>query len=300
MASTGPISEFEWGIEMADENDVLDADNQQESQNADEQKPGETPGEGEQQNGDAGQDDHVVVSIGDATPAPEEDLTKAPEWVRDLRKADREKSRQIKELQQQLEASTASKVKPEIIQEPTLEECNWVGEDYRVKLLAWHEQKTAQRDAARQTEQAEQKAKDEWQAKLDAHGKAKSSLKVPDYDDAEAVAMELLSQVQQAIIVNGADNSATVVYALGKNPAKAKELASIKDPVKFAFAVAKLETQLKVTPRKAPPAPERQVRGNTSVAIGAGDAELERLRADAAKTNDMSKVMEYKKSKRAA
>jgi hypothetical protein len=56
-------------------------------------------------------------------------------------------------------------------------------------------------------------------------------------------------------MLQGADNPALVVYALGKNPKKAKELSEIKDPVKFAFAVAKLEKELKVTNRRAAPHP---------------------------------------------
>ena len=69
------------------------------------------------------------------------------------------------------------------------------------------------------------------------------------------------------------------------------------DPVKFAFAVAKLETQLKVTNRKAAPPPESTVRGTGRVS-GAVDSTLERLRADAEKTGDYSKVMQYKRQKR--
>ena len=88
-----------------------------------------------------------------------------------------------------------------------------------------------------------------------------------------------------------------MIYALGKNPTKAKELSAINDPVKFAFAVAKLETQLKVTNRKAAPPPESTVRGTGRVS-GAVDSTLERLRADAEKTGDYSKVMQYKRQKR--
>ena len=95
--------------------------------------------------------------------------------------------------------------------------------------------------------------------------------------------------------VNGTDIAAVRVT---KNPAKAKELSSITDPVKFAFAVAKLEAQLKVTPRKAPPPPERAVRGTAPVS-GTVDSTLERLREEAARTGDMSKVMAYRRQQKA-
>jgi hypothetical protein len=99
------------------------------------------------------------------------------------------------------------------------------------------------------------------------------------------------------VILQGADNPALVVYALGKNPKKAKELSSIADPVKFAFAVAKLEKELKVMPRKSAPAPERVVQ-TTGPKSGAVDSTLERLRAEAEKTGDYNKVMQYKRQKR--
>ena len=69
--------------------------------------------------------------------------------------------------------------------------------------------------------------------------------------------------------------------------------------MKFAFAVAKLETQLKVTQRKAATAPERTVQG-TGNKSGTVDSTLERLRAEAAKSGDFTKVLQYKKSKQAA
>jgi hypothetical protein len=138
-----------------------------------------------------------------------------------------------------------------------------------------------------------------WEAKLSGYGKAKAELRVRDYEDAEAVAQEVFSITQQGVILQGAENAALVVYALGKNPKKAKELSDIKDPVKFAFAVAKLEKELKVTNRRAAPAPERIVSG-TGRSSGAVDSTLERLREEAARTGNMTKVIQYRSQKRSA
>jgi hypothetical protein len=122
---------------------------------------------------------------------------------------------------------------------------------------------------------------------------------VRDFDDAESTVLSTLSVTQQGIIVQGADNSALVVYALGKNPAKAKELAGITDAVKFAFAIAKLETQLKVQAKsKSAPPPEGKVRSGSAPISGSVDSNLERLRAEAEKTGDMSKVAAYKRAQR--
>jgi hypothetical protein len=67
--------------------------------------------------------------------------------------------------------------------------------------------KQAQRDA-------ESKA---WQGKLNSYAKARASLKVHDYEDAEAVALEAFSITQQGIVIQGSDNPALIIYALGKN-----------------------------------------------------------------------------------
>jgi hypothetical protein len=64
--------------------------------------------------------------------------------------------------------------------------------------------------------------------------------------------------------------------------------------VRFAFAVAKLETQLKVNPRKPAAAPEVIVKSTTRLAGGSHDQVLERLREEADKTGDLTKVIAYK------
>lgn len=249
--------------------------------------------------GEGGDDeeDEVVISIGEESP-PQEEEQRAPEWVRELRKANREKERKIRELEAKLNA-TATETKPVALgPKPTLESCDYDSEEYENKLAVWYEQKreadAAEANAAAQRD-AEAKA---WQDKLDSYAKARASLKVRDYEEAEAVALETFNVTQQGIVLQGSDNPALLVYALGKSQKRAKELASITDPVKFAFAVAKLETQLKVTNRKAAAAPERTIATGGGRISGSVDSTLERLREEALKTGDLSKVMAYKRGKK--
>jgi hypothetical protein len=242
--------------------------------------------------------EEVVVSIGEEAPPPEEH-TPAPEWVRELRKTNRELQRQNRELQSKLQVQPTEN-KPVVIgAKPKLEDHDYDADRYEEALTSWFERKR-QADEINAKQEAEvmnqQKA---WQAKLDGYGKAKAELRVRDYEDAEAIAQEVFSITQQGVILQGAENPALVVYALGKNPKKAKELAEVTDPVKFAFAVAKLEKELKVTNRRAAPAPERIVSG-TGRSSGAVDSTLERLREEAARTGNMTKVIQYKSQKRSA
>ena len=254
----------------------------------------------EQQPGDSqADDDAVVVTIGDEQPPEEDQHTQAPAWVKELRKSQRELQRENRELKAKLQQSAAPQAEPAIVlgKKPTLEDHDYDVEKFEQSLADWYERKRqadAQAEQARKAQEAQQAA---WQEKLNGYQAAKAALKVPDYEDAEHVATETFSVTQQGVMLQGADNPALVIYALGKNPKKAKELAAITDPVKFAFAVAKLESQLKVTNRKAPPPPEKAIRGTGPVS-GAVDSTLERLREEAARTGDMTKVIRYKAEQR--
>lgn len=241
--------------------------------------------------------EQVVVTIGDESPASEEEeYSQSPEWLKKLRQEYREKSRENRELKAQLaekpaNAAQAVKVGPK----PTLADADYDEEKFEADLTAWHERKREADAEERKKQDDAEAGKKAWANTLEAYGKHKSALKVADYEDAEAQAQEVLSVMQQGIILSGAENPAVVVYALGKNPAKAKELSLITDPVKFTFAVAKLETQMKVTPRKVAPLPETKVSGSGRTAV-AGDKKLAELEAKADKSGDRTELVRYRKS----
>lgn len=272
-----------------------------ETQDAEEQ-PGEEeedPGEGEEET-----TGEVVVTIGDETPPDDEaELEGAPQWVRDLRKTHRETQRENRELRKRLETAEAAREEraaPQRIEvgpKPTLKGLDYDSDKYETELAAWYERKRQADEQAAAAEAEKQAQEAAWNKQLQGYGEARDKLNVPDFAEAEEIALGTLNKVQQGCIVQGADNPALVMYALGKNPAKAEELAKITDPVKFSFAVAKLEKDLKVKPRKPATQPERQVTG-TGRTSGTVDSELERLRAEAEKTGDYTKVSAYKRRKR--
>jgi hypothetical protein len=242
--------------------------------------------------------DEVVVTIGDEPITSEdEEVARAPEWVRELRKSKREADKEVRELREKLRSLSRPQQAEALGAKPTLEGCDYDADKFEAELTAWHNRRLAAEAKAAERQRAEQAAQVQWQATLDAYGKAKAELKVSDYEDAEALAMESLNQTQQGVILHGAKNPALIVYALGRNPKKAKELASISDPVKFAFAVADLQAQLKVQPRKAAPPPEERVRGSAPVSLSS-DANLARLEAEADRTGDRSKVIAYRRQLR--
>jgi hypothetical protein len=238
--------------------------------------------------------DEITVMIGDEP--VEEKAEAAPEWVRELRKKNREDQKRIRELEAKL-ASQAPQ--PTLTKKPILEEFDYDTDKYEEALAHWIERKKQYDYVLEAKKREEEEQNQSWQQKLESYAEARTSLKVKDFEDAESTVAEMFNVTQQGVVIQGAENPALLVYALGKNPKKAKELASITDPVKFAFAIAKLETQLKVTGKRTPPPPEKTVGGGTAPIRGAVDSSLDRLREEAARTGDYSKVYAYKKQKRA-
>lgn len=225
----------------------------------------------------------------------------APSWVKDLRKANREDKKRIRELEDLVRKQQPPKASaPTLGKKPTLEDHDWDGEAFEGALTSWHETKRQIEEHERNEEKTAQQQKAEWEGRQTAYTTGKTALKFKDVADAEEIACAALDITQQGIILQGSQNSALLIYALGKNPKKASEMAAIKDPIKFAWAVAQLETKLKTETKKpkTPPAPEPTVRGQARI-TGAADTTLDRLREEANKTGDMSKVMAYKRAQKA-
>lgn len=256
------------------------------------QAEGETPEAAEDEDAI---DDEVEVSIGDKPVQAEEPKQAAPAWVRELRRRERDLQREVRELRAKAQAPQQGENQPPAAgAKPKLEDHDYDAERFETALSGWFDRKRQGDDHAAKQKQSEEVQKQAWQARLDAYGKAKASLRVRDYDDAEASVVEALNTTQQGIIVSGAENPALVTYAIGKDPGKLKELAAISDPVKFSFAIAKLETQLKVNPRKPSAAPESVIKSTTRLAGGGQDQTLERLRNEADKSGDFTRVIAYK------
>lgn len=241
--------------------------------------------------------DEIVVQIGDESPTTEEDgedIARAA-FAR-MRIEARELKRKLREYEER--AQQPAQAAPTLGTKPTLEGCDYDAERYERDLAAWFDRKRAADAEQQRLEQEQRNAQRAWQEKLAAYTAAKATIKAPDYEDAEALVQEQFNFTQQGILLQGLENAALVVYALGKNPKRAKELAAITDPVRFAVAAGKLESQLKVTNRPKPPAPPRPITSTAPVS-GAVDSQLERLRAEAERTGDYTKVTQYKRQQAA-
>jgi DNA repair exonuclease SbcCD ATPase subunit len=246
-------------------------------------------------------DEEVVITIGDAAEdedSPPEDLapTARDAWAR-MRIAATKAKKEARELRARLDAMQQQAAPAEVVvgPMPKIADFDYDEEKHEAALEAWAAKKgeLAAQKAAREADQAKQKQ--QWQGRIDAVKKAAETLNVRDYEEAAEEFSNQFSMVQQGIVMGGPDDpktSALLRHALGTNTAVARKMAAISDPVKFTFALAKLEAQLKVTPKKSVPPPESVVRSSVAGASSV-DNQLEKLRSDADKTGDRSKVIAY-------
>lgn len=245
-------------------------------------------------------EDDIVIIDGEDSPSDDEEVeaAKAPEWVKRLRVDNREKSKELRQLREKikaLEQASSPEQKHVLGKKPALEDFDYDADKFETELEKWYETKKKVDEESARIEAEKQNQQKEWQDRLSFYEESKSTLKVKDYEDAEEFAQSTFNQTQLGIVVQGAENPALVVYALGKHAKKAAELSAIKDPVKFAFAIAKLEANLKVTSKRNPPPPERKVAIESGPTSASVDSTLEKLRADAERTGDMTKVIAYKR-----
>ncbi len=255
-------------------------------------------GDGEQDGNEEGEsgDEEVVVQIGDEEPPASEEQQEAPAWAKKLRERYRETSRELARLKAEsgtvrTEPGEAPKLGPKPkMSDPDID---FDEEKFEAARDKWDTEKQAV-DAFESTrEERTKKAKEAVEQVHKNYATSKAALKVKDFDAAEQEVMEQLEPWQQSVVMAGTKNPAAMVYALGRNPARLQQLASIKGPATFAVSVGELQKDLKVTKRPSTkPAPETTVRGG-SASAPASTATLDRLRAKADKTGDRTEVAAY-------
>lgn len=246
---------------------------------------------------EGGEEESPLIGFADEEEADDPD---APALVKKLREQIRERDRKLAQFRKAPVTAT-----PESDPEPVVPARKTITDfDYdQDKFDAYDDQRAAalearaewkvrqnQRDQQRQAAQAEEAKRIEQQ---------KRALGVNDYEQQSNRVRDVLSEQQLAVLINGADDPAKLIYALGRSEARLADLASVENLAKFAAKVGVLERDIKVMKRKAPP-PEPQVRGATASTEISNDKTLARLEAEADRSGDRSKVIAYKRQQREA
>lgn len=258
----------------------------------------ESQGDEDEKEPEEGDDEQELeVSFGDekeAEPEPESEL------LTDLRQRHRSLKKKLRKTLHELEEIKKPQVEKPIDPgpKPTLESCDYDSDQYEAKLSDWFEVK---RKAARAAEEAAARQEEDKKAQqkiYENYNERRQSLKIKDFKEAEEEVVEALDVMKQNVILKYAKKPELIVYALGKNPAKLRELSKM-DAFEFAKELGRLEDKLKVGKRKPKTQPEKTI-SSTGTLSGTTDRTLEKLRAEAEKTGNYTKVNDYRRRKRKA
>jgi hypothetical protein len=209
--------------------------------------------------------------------------------IKSIRDALKKAQKRVKELEKQVPAQQnpqALRPKPNIDDE---------GIDYDPTLFTqaldnWYEEKSMVDFQEREKQRAADSQNQSFQNKVAEFEQSKAQFKQPDFAEMIDLATGTLTETQSAIIIDIAKSPALVKYALGKNPSKLAELSKIDNLVHFTAAVTRLEEQIKMA-KKPVTTPEKKITSSTPMASNT----LERLRAEAERTGDYTKVVSWKR-----
>lgn len=194
----------------------------------------------------------------------------APQWIKDLRKANREKDKELREMRRQLEQlqSKPAEQQPQqqtdvIPPKPTLESCEYDEVAFEQAMTDWHEKKSRAEQQKQQQERQQQEYQQRFQQRVEAHKQRAANLPVKDYQEMESIVRSELKPIQQEIIIHAADEgSELIAYALGKNPQLRQRVAAETDPIRAAFLLGQISKQVSLAPKpKKAIKPEPEVRG---------------------------------------
>lgn len=226
-----------------------------------------------------------------------EEAEEEPALVKTLRQEIRDRDRELAEHRK------VAQPKIEVGEKPTLESCDYDEEKFETELDGWKERKRASENHEAEAGKQAEVRNQEFQRRATTYRAKLEALPLPAEQKiaAEKAVIDALPELLQSAIVSYADDPAKVVIALAKHPQKLQQLAQEQDPILFIKGIWNLERNLKVVTKKKPPAPDADniVRGSAPLSH-TSDKEEARLEKEAERTNDFTKLFEYRRNKRKA
>lgn len=194
----------------------------------------------------------------------------APQWVKDLRKNNREKDKELRELRRQLEQVQSRPTEQQPPQQadvippkPTLESCEYDEEAYEAALTDWHEKKGRAEQSKQQQQRQQQEYQQRFQQRVEAHKQRAAKLPVKDYQEMEEIVRAEVPDLHKEILIHCADEgSELIAYGLGKSQQLRQRVAAETDPIRAAFLLGQISKQVSLAPKpKKAIKPEPEVRG---------------------------------------
>ena len=272
----------EGGTDIAEE-----VDHEREEQDESEQTEGQ-----EEETTEEG----LTATIGE--PEEEEEEHKAPGWIKELRKENREKAKKLKEMEAELQKLRGGQSAPEPLKKPKLEDFDYDSEEFEKAMDKFYAVKAEQDKLDAVRKQAEDEQQKEWQARQDTYKEAKARFDAEEMQEAEEEVVSTLSPARQAMLLDVVDDPAAMVIALAKNPEALRKLATIKSDGRAIKEMVLMEANMKITPKgNKPPPPERTISGSGKTA-GSVRTSLEKLKEEAERTGDYSKYYAEKRKQK--
>ena len=272
MEVGGPDDEPPDGDEPGDE----DAEREAEDENADNEPPPPAD-EGEEE---------TLIGFEDDEGEAEADTP----VIRRMRDRLKELNRENAELRR----GDMQRQQEELGPKPTLADSDYDEDKYETALDEWKDRKAAIENQALAAQAQAHALELDWQRDLATYSQKREALGVRDFESAAEVVKSALTLEQQAVIVKAASDAPAFVYGLSRSDARLAELARIRDPIKLAAAIARMEGGLKVVRRRKAAAPDRPTKGSGKLP-GSADKQLTALQAEADRTGDRTKLIAFKK-----
>ncbi|WP_203453232.1 phage capsid protein [Enterobacter hormaechei] len=194
----------------------------------------------------------------------------APQWVKDLRKNNREKDKELRELRRQLEQVQSRPIEQQPQQQtdstppkPTLESCEYDEAAFEQAMTDWHEKKSRAEQQMQQKERQQQEYQQRFQQRVEAHKQRAAKLPVKDYQEMEEIVRAEVPDLHKEILIHCADEgSELIAYGLGKSQQLRQRVAAETDPIRAAFLLGQISKQVHLAPKpKKAIKPEPEVRG---------------------------------------
>lgn len=238
---------------------------------------------------EAEEEGEIVVTI----EGEEKEEEKAPSWVKELRRKNREDQKRIRELEQQLNAVNGQSVK--LPTKPKLADFDYDEDEFDKAMDSYYAEKAKYDAEERKKAEAVEEVEKAFKERQTAYIEAKSAFPAEQIQECESIVTSVLSPPRQAMLLDVADDAAKLVFALGQNESVLQELSKIKSDGQFIKKLVQIEGKTQVTTKQKAPPPERRVSGGGR-APGSSQSRLDELRAEAERSGDFTKYYEYKRS----
>jgi len=290
------LKQEELNVEVEEQQaEVEDQEQEADTQEPDTGQEEQEQDESDDTNEEDESEEETIITLDDE-PIQRDEANENNHVVRKLRNLHKEQKQRIKELEEKLNITRVQEeldIKAPV--EPNIEDFNYDYDKYKLAVKDYTKKQIEFEHQQNKKLQQQEQEKELWNQKRSNYETKKTELNFSDFEEVEDAVGSTLKPNQIGALIDASDNPALLVYALGKNPAKLKELSEIKNPVRFIAELVRTESKLKMTKKKKPKAsPERVINGSSAPSDNT-QKKLNELYEKAQRTGSLKELRAYKK-----